>query len=120
MNWRRFGIVHLLLLIPQGEVRPQEATPFPRDPVLQLQGGGPTAAVNALAFSPDGKTLYAAGYNKVVYAWVRGRDGFTLDRAFRVPVGPGAAGAINAVAVSPDGRWLAAGGLGLVREAAGF
>ena len=120
MDCRRLGIGALVLLLPNLVVGAEEAFPFPREPVLQLQAGGPTAAVNALAFAPDGKTLYAAGYDKVVHAYVRGEDGFTLATSYRIPIGPGGAGAINALALSPDGRWLAAAGFGLMREATGF
>jgi WD40 repeat protein len=40
-----------------------------KEPLLCLQTGGPTALVTALAFSPDGKTLYATGFDKVVRVW---------------------------------------------------
>src|SRR5437764_4792590 len=92
-------------------------------PVFHLEANGPTALVTALAFAPDGKTLYAAGFDKVVRTWVwdeptaQFRPG---EQAFRVPIGPGRAGALNALAVSPDGRWLATGGIGLMRNVAGF
>jgi WD40 repeat protein len=95
----------------------------PRDgkPILQLDAGGPMAAVTALAFAPDGKTLYIGGYDKIVRVWVRGKDGrFTQQKTLHIPIGPGMFGLINAVAVSPDGQWLAAAGSGVVRESAGF
>src|SRR5206468_3807623 len=82
-------------------------------PMLRLEAGGPTAFVTALAFAPDGKTLYAAGYDKVVRAWALEEGAFVPRREYRVPVGPGSAGVINALALSPDGRWLATGGMGL-------
>src|SRR5262245_37278051 len=96
--------------------------PGDREPVLQLEAGGPTALVTSLAFAPDGKPLFAAGYAKVVRTW-RLRDGrfeFDPQRAYRVPVGPGSDGVINALALSPDGRWLAVAGKGTMRHAAGF
>src|SRR5262245_22623158 len=119
MNLPRFGLGALLLL-PTVSLRAQEAPPFPREPMLQLQSVGPTAAVNGLAFAPDGKTLYAAGYDKVVRAWRHDGKQFAPHATYRVPAGPGPAGAINALAVSPDGRWVAAAGYSLMREAPGF
>jgi WD40 repeat protein len=94
-----------------------------REPVLRIEAGGPTADVTALVFSADGKTLYAAGWDKVVRVWtVNARGVFEPDlvSAYRVPVGPGLDGAINALALSDDGLWLAAGGKGVVRHTTGF
>ncbi len=93
----------------------------PADKVLlRLEPGGPTSFVSAVAFSPDSKRLYAAGFDKVVTAWTLGADGTFGPGAVaaRVPIGPGLAGALNALAVSPDGRWLAVGGQGVFRGAA--
>jgi WD40 repeat protein len=86
--------------------------PGEKEPLLRLEGGGPTAHVTALAFSPDGKTLYAAGWDKVVRAWtLNARGEFVLDSAaYRVPLGPALSGALNCLAVSGDGEWLAAAG----------
>ena len=91
-------------------------------PILQLDAGGPMAAVTALAFGPDGKTLYVGGFDKVVRVWTLDdkTGAFTARATYRVPVGPGMNGLINALAVSPDGRWLAVAGSGAVRGTAGF
>lgn len=87
------------------------------EPILRLDADHPTADLRALAVSPDGKTLYAAGQDKVVRTWVLRDDEYVLQRnlIFRVPLGPGDAGVINALALSPDGKWLAVGGLGFRR-----
>lgn len=88
------------------------------EPLLRLEAGGATSYVTALAFSPDGQTLYAAGFDKVVRAWRWNGQSkqFVLDPvAFRVPVGPGRTGFLNVLAVSPDGSWMAASGLGVFR-----
>ena len=94
------------------------------EPVLQLEGRGPLSYVTALAFSPDGQTLYAAGWDKVVRVWRldEASGKFLLDErsAVRVPIGPGLNGAINSIALSSDGRWLAVGGRGTFRGASGF
>jgi len=42
-----------------------------REPLFHLETGGPTSLVTALAFSPDGGTLYEAGWDKVVRVWRR-------------------------------------------------
>lgn len=121
----RFCVLSLLALLGAGLRLPgQDAPPGDNKPLLRLEAGGPTSNVTALAFSPDGDTLYAAGFDKVVRIWERNpKTGlFELDvkRYFRVPINPGTEGAINAMALSSDGEWLAVGGQGVVRVAAGF
>src|SRR4051812_16790852 len=44
-------------------------------PVLRLDTGGPRSYVSGLAFSPDGATLYACGWDKAVQVWNRNRNG---------------------------------------------
>lgn len=93
-------------------------------PLATLEAGGPTAAVTALAFSPDAATLYSAGHDKVVRVWRRdpATGAFALDPAatLRVPIGPGRDGVLNVMAVSPDGAWVAASGLSVFPKASGF
>jgi WD40 repeat protein len=124
MTWR-LGLAVLLVLCAAPVHAADEAPLPPGDakPVLQLEAGGPTAAVTAMVFSKDGKTLYAAGLDKVVRVWELGdekKPAWALKRSFRVPIGPGVSGAINALALSPDGRWLAAGGRSVMRGEAEF
>jgi WD40 repeat protein len=57
--------------------------------------------ITALTFSPDGKRLFAAGFDKVVRVWDVDADKGTFvpsGRAYRVPIGPGTSGTINALA----------------------
>ncbi len=102
----------------------QEAAPSPAAdamPIMRLEAGGPTSFVSGVAFNPQGSTLYAGGWDKVVRAWNWNAQSnqFVLDPGgtYRVPIGPALEGVINAVAVSPDGMWLATAGRGMVRGA---
>jgi WD40 repeat protein len=91
--------------------------------LLRLEAGGPTADVTSLVFSPDGKTLYSAGFDKVVRVWKFDPDKkeFQAQRtSYRVPIGPGISGAINALAISEDGKWLAVGGQSIFEGQATF
>lgn len=104
-----------LLLLATGVTGAAAAPPPPpdRDPILCVEAGGPTAFITALAFTADGNTLYAAGFDKVVRAWALDEQTrrFTLSStAYRVPTAPGTGGVINSIALSPDGIWLAAAG----------
>jgi WD40 repeat protein len=122
MNARRFPAVFIALLFSANLDAAPVAPQIDKDPILRLEAGGPTSYITALAFSSDGKSLYAAGWDKVVRVWTLNPKGeFVLDRAaYRVPVGPGLAGAINAIALSQDGAWLAAAGRSVMRGEAGF
>jgi WD40 repeat protein len=93
-----------------------------KEPFLRVESGGHMAYVTAVAFAPDGKTLYSAGHDKVVRVWTLNDKGRfePAPEAFRMPIGPGQEGIINALAVSPDGEWLAVGGMGAARDVAGF
>jgi hypothetical protein len=103
------------------EAAPGGAVPGGMEPLLRLAADGPLSQISALAFSPDGETLYAAGWDKVVHVWVHRNGAFHYDRdaAYRIPIGGGLDGGINAIAVSDDGRWLAVGGRGAKRGVAG-
>src|SRR5207245_489064 len=112
----------LMTIVPFATAQP--VPPAAPEPLLRLEADGPTSFVTALAFDPDGQTLYAAGFDKVVrvWSWDKQTNKFALDRAaaYRVPIGPELQGAINALVVSPDGNWLAVAGTGVVRKSAGF
>jgi WD40 repeat protein len=97
--------------------------PGQKDPVLRVEGLGPNSSVMAMAFSPDGKKLYAAGYDKVVRVWAYdpiSKQFIRQRTTYRVMIGPGLTGAINTMALSPDGERLAVGGWGYVRGGTDF
>ncbi|MEX2118700.1 MAG: hypothetical protein WD847_03745 [Pirellulales bacterium] len=85
---------------------------------LSIQGGGHTAAVRALAFTPDSRRLATAGLDKVVHVWdtstaVRDlRRTRLLERTIRWQVARGLRGSIYAMAAAPDDGLLAIGGYG--------
>src|SRR4051794_6506781 len=119
------GLLVLSVLLSGNHARAQAQPARGADaPVLRLQAGGPTSYVTGLAFSRDGRSLYEAGWDKVVRIWAEDAESrqFTLDEraSLRVPIGPGLDGAINAMALSPDGAWLAVAGRGVVPGSAGF
>jgi WD domain, G-beta repeat len=93
-------------------------------PIFRFEPGGPTNQVTGLAFGADGRTLFVAGYDKVVQVWTldpaSGKFGLDRRATLRVPIGPGLDGAINALAISADGAWLATAGRGPIRGSAGF
>ncbi|QDT55803.1 WD domain, G-beta repeat [Caulifigura coniformis] len=89
--------------------------PGDKTPHLRLETGGPRSYVSGLAFSRDGNTLYASGWDKAVLVWNQAADGrfeFTPRAALRVPTGAGLYGGLNTLSLSPDGQWLAVGGQG--------
>ena len=126
MRARSLGTLLLILSVCTSTAPGQDPAvpPGETDPLLRLEAGGPTSLVTAVTFSPDGNTLFAAGWDKVVRVWRRDArtGGFVFDprATYRVPIGPGLDGAINAIALSQDGRWLAVAGRGITRGAAGF
>ncbi len=92
-------------------------------PILRLDADGPVSRITSLVFSPDGKTLYAGGLDKMVYAWTMNAQGqfqFAPGKSLRIPIGPDISGSINAMALTSDGRYLAVGGQAVGRRFTGF
>jgi WD40 repeat protein len=123
MYMGRFAVGSLTPVFFVAVALAQVQPPLPKlddKPSPQVDAGGPSAAVTALAFSADGETLYAAGLDKVMRVWTLQKGIFVPKATYRVPIGPGNLGAINAVALSPDGAWVAFAGRAPIRGEAGF
>ncbi len=92
--------------------------PVDERPWLSINTLGHTAAVRALAFTPDSKRLCSAGLDKVVHVWntsaiVRDlKRTLLLERSIRWQVGRGLRGSIYSVAIAPNDGLLAVGGYG--------
>jgi WD40 repeat protein len=124
LDWARFPLTltrALALLLVSCSLTYGQAE---NEPVLRLEAEGPTSYVTSIAFSPNGRTLYAGSWDKTVYVWKwdDAAGEFRLDplATLRVPIGPGLDGAINTIAVSPDGIWVAAAGTSPIRGAADY
>jgi hypothetical protein len=63
---------------------------------------GPLAPATAVAFSPDGETLFIGSFGRVIQ-WHLGRRAVIRELA-------GVAGNVNSLELSPDGRWLSVAG----------
>jgi hypothetical protein len=77
-------------------------------PVLTIDPGMHTAAINDAAVDDAGRFAVTASDDKTLRMWSL-TDG-KLIRTLRAPVGPGNIGKIYAVAISPNGQLVAAGG----------
>jgi WD40 repeat protein len=91
-------------------IKPSEqTTKSPAPPILQIDTGGHKAIIRNVVFTPDGRHLVSAGYDKLIRVWDI-ETGRTV-RTLRGQIGEGPEGMIYAMALSKDGRWLAAGGM---------
>jgi WD40 repeat protein len=87
-------------------------------PWLRINAGGHTAAVHALAYTPDGKRLCSAGLDKVVQVWNLAAVGRDLrrvplrERTIRWQVARALRGSIYALSTAPSDGLLALGGYG--------
>src|SRR5688572_2329306 len=69
----------------------------PPVPILRLDAQGPVSQITSLALAPDGKILYAAGWDKAVYVWTWNEEAnefqFAPTKSLRIPIGPDVSGA---------------------------
>jgi hypothetical protein len=87
------------------------------EPWLRIDAGGHTAAVRALAFTPDSQRLCSAGLDKNVELWNLSalrdlRRVFLRERTIHWQIARGLRGNIYALAMAPDDGLLAIGGYG--------
>lgn len=80
----------------------------PSAPILRLEAGTHTGAINRVDADASGRLLVTGSYDKTARIW-DSRSG-TLLHTLRVPVADGNEGMLFAVAISPDGRTAVAGG----------
>lgn len=85
---------------------PSRADPNHCDPVLTIETGAHTAAIEHI--SSDGRYLVSGSRDKTVRIWSMTTG--ALEATLRPPLGAGNEGKIFAVALSPDGKTVAAAG----------
>lgn len=116
----RGGWLFAIVILTQSVAAAQDAL-LPQDdvrPWLSINVSGHTAAVRALAFTPDSKRLCSAGLDKIVHVWnttaiVRDlKRSWLLERSLRWQVGRGLRGSVFALATAPNDGLLAVGGYG--------
>ena len=102
----------LLVIFGPSDAIAQSADELPV--ILRYDGGGINHVVKGLQWSPDSRTLYAAGWGKVVQVFHRsektGQFEYAPRENLRVPLSDGRSGMIETLAVSANGRFLAAAG----------
>jgi len=82
--------------------------------ILRYDAGGIDNIVKAIQWSPDGKTLYAAGWAKAVQVYrldeATQQFHYLPQQNFRIPIDAGRAGIVEAMLLSPDGTTLIVAG----------
>ena len=80
----------------------------PSQPILRIEMGNHTAAINSLAADANGRYLATGSDDKTVRIWDLERG--HLQSILRPPIAEGSEGKIYAVAMTPDGQWVAVAG----------
>jgi WD40 repeat protein len=86
----------------------QDATDLYDRPVLAIDPGMHTSAIEGLAIDRDGRFAVTGGTDGTVRVWSLSDGG--LRRTIWAPLGPDSIGSIATVAISPDGSTIAAAG----------
>jgi WD40 repeat protein len=93
---------------------PKDGTDLYERPVLAVDPGMHTAAIQSLVIDAGGHFAVTGSADRTVRIWSVA-DGKLL-RTIWIPVGPGNIGWVYAVAISPDGSTIAAGGWTEMRQ----
>jgi WD40 repeat protein len=85
------------------------ADELPIEPILRIDIGMHTGAINRIATDESGRWLVTASHDKTARVW--DLQNGQLVTTIRIPIGDGGEGLLAAVALSPDGKIVAVGGV---------
>ena len=71
-------------------------------PFLRVEAGGHNASIRAVLFTPDGKRVISAGYDKVARVWDATGARAEQLQTLRYHIGDGESGEITSAAISPQ------------------
>lgn len=112
VRWSRILLLVTAVLCVRSYSSGQDVEQLPL--FLRYDAGGIDNVTKAVQWSPDGRTLYVAGWNKVVQVYSLDEQSqqfhYTPRQNFRIPIEAGRSGMIEAMVVSPNGRILVVAG----------
>lgn len=83
---------------------------FPGEPMLRVETGTHTDAINDIAIDDNNHYLVTGSWDRTVRVWSLEAEG-ALVTTLRPPIGPPFDGSITSVAITPGGDTIAVGGL---------
>lgn len=118
----RFVCAGLVALAAAGPAAGQVARIANDEPEIRVRSGGRAGVCDALAFTPDGGALLAAGEDKVVHRWAVAADRLRADGPLSWNTFRERRGAVYALAVfaDPDRPRVAVGGFGRLNADVGL